>query len=456
MSRRTKERAATAIPSSSPLIDLTEQGEIAGGVPDDLTIDLTDDSAGDNTGDITGDITGQWSSVGRLDDVSFQSGSEHRHGRYLAQGTLATVLAFALLFGVGMTLVRRHVETSLTSTTQSALQLSGIPKAKVTYEGRDATVRIPAGVDPEQVAELVRTAKAPDGAMHFAGPRTVRVIIDPSLGEIVVAPPVESATMMAVVEGDKIIVEGVVQDETLRQELITSANASFGRGNVTERIVVKNGGIPSEPLGQAFKKVLTEVANQNVSSMQIDASYRGADPRSSAIEISGSVPTVDAQARLVDATDGVKFTNGITVAQPDPVIPEEGSADIVGPTPADSLAQTQIALNELVGTQTIEFRTGRAALSEAGRAVVDEVARLLLTRPGTQVVIVGHTDNQGNAAENQRLSEQRAATVLAALAEEGVPEDSMTSSGKGADDPVADNDTAAGRAENRRITFTLR
>jgi outer membrane protein OmpA-like peptidoglycan-associated protein len=70
--------------------------------------------------------------------------------------------------------------------------------------------------------------------------------------------------------------------------------------------------------------------------------------------------------------------------------------------------------------------------------------------------IDGYTDNTGDAAKNQALSETRAAAVKAYLATKGVDESKMTSAGHGSDSPAADNKTAAGRAKNRRVEMKAR
>lgn len=67
----------------------------------------------------------------------------------------------------------------------------------------------------------------------------------------------------------------------------------------------------------------------------------------------------------------------------------------------------------------------------------------------------GHTDNQGNAETNQALSEQRARSVVAALVAKGVPADQLTARGFGSNRSLGDNTTEAGRAANRRISYTV-
>ena len=69
------------------------------------------------------------------------------------------------------------------------------------------------------------------------------------------------------------------------------------------------------------------------------------------------------------------------------------------------------------------------------------------------VEIGGHTDDRGSDDANQALSEARATAIVAFMAERGVPEAGLRAVGYGESQPIADNETAEGRAENRRISF---
>jgi len=76
--------------------------------------------------------------------------------------------------------------------------------------------------------------------------------------------------------------------------------------------------------------------------------------------------------------------------------------------------------------------------------------------PKANFLIEGHTDSQGASAPNQVLSEKRANTVMNYLVGKGVASSRLSAVGFGEDNPVADNKTKAGRAENRRVEISLR
>jgi outer membrane protein OmpA-like peptidoglycan-associated protein len=97
------------------------------------------------------------------------------------------------------------------------------------------------------------------------------------------------------------------------------------------------------------------------------------------------------------------------------------------------------------------FETGRANLQPGAYATVDRLASALKEAPGRTVLIEGHTDSVGSAEFNQRLSENRAESVERALLERGVAANQIRTAGKGETMPVASNDTASGRQQNRRV-----
>ena len=109
-----------------------------------------------------------------------------------------------------------------------------------------------------------------------------------------------------------------------------------------------------------------------------------------------------------------------------------------------------------LAAKNIFFNTGNAILMAKSNASLDNVVKILKDDPTYQVDISGHTDNVGDAAKNHTLSHDRANAVKAYLVSKGIDQSRVTSEGYGADKPVADNKTAAGRAQNRRVELKLR
>ncbi|MBX3242534.1 MAG: OmpA family protein [Chitinophagaceae bacterium] len=108
-----------------------------------------------------------------------------------------------------------------------------------------------------------------------------------------------------------------------------------------------------------------------------------------------------------------------------------------------------------VAAKNVFFATGSSKLLAKSNASLNEVVKILQEDANLKLDIEGHTDNTGNADKNQVLSEQRAKSVLDYLISKGVDPSRLVSAGFGQDQPVADNKTAAGRAQNRRVDLKL-
>lgn len=112
-------------------------------------------------------------------------------------------------------------------------------------------------------------------------------------------------------------------------------------------------------------------------------------------------------------------------------------------------------LNELFALNPIQFASGSSTILAESEPVLDRVGATLNAAPGLNLDIVGHTDSTGDAGLNLQLSLDRAAAVQDYLVGQGVAADRLSADGRGDTEPIADNDTEAGRQENRRIEFEI-
>jgi outer membrane protein OmpA-like peptidoglycan-associated protein len=101
------------------------------------------------------------------------------------------------------------------------------------------------------------------------------------------------------------------------------------------------------------------------------------------------------------------------------------------------------------------FASGKADLLPGAQTKLDQVAEALTHGAATKILIEGHTDSRGSDALNQELSTRRAAAVRAYLITKGLVPDSLSSQGVGPSRPIADNETAEGRANNRRVEIIV-
>jgi len=104
-------------------------------------------------------------------------------------------------------------------------------------------------------------------------------------------------------------------------------------------------------------------------------------------------------------------------------------------------------------TYGITFDVGKSTIKPESMSEINRIAQLMKDNPSLKFSVEGHTDNTGNAASNQTLSEARSKAVMDKLVEMGISNDRLKSAGKGQTSPIADNSTDEGRAKNRRVEF---
>ena len=204
----------------------------------------------------------------------------------------------------------------------------------------------------------------------------------------------------AVWDGNKLTLEGVVADEATKKAILDAAKAKYGAANVIDKL-----NVDASAKGRATKVTLTgDVASEAIKTA------RG----------------TEAQALYANAT----IDNQLKVA----VAPVAAAKDVQC---SDKLA---VAAN---------FATGSARLTPAAAKLLSAVVPCI-TGPHE---IGGHTDNVGQAAANQKLSERRAKAVAGFLSSKGVDAKLLSTKGYGDTTPIGDNATAEGKAKNRRIEF---
>jgi OOP family OmpA-OmpF porin len=111
-------------------------------------------------------------------------------------------------------------------------------------------------------------------------------------------------------------------------------------------------------------------------------------------------------------------------------------------------------VNDLI--ENVQFETNSSLLTEASKMALNEIADILESYAAIGIEVQAHSDNTGSAAYNKILSQNRARSVVQYLAEKSIVQSRLTSLGFGEENPIADNNTKAGRAINRRVEFKLK
>jgi outer membrane protein OmpA-like peptidoglycan-associated protein len=119
----------------------------------------------------------------------------------------------------------------------------------------------------------------------------------------------------------------------------------------------------------------------------------------------------------------------------------------------DKKPEIAVEAGKAIVLEGVNFASGSAKLSAGSQSTLDKVVRTLKENPTIEVEIRGYTDNTGKYESNVKLSQARADAVKVYLIENGIDAARVKTKGFGPEDPIAPNDTKAGRAQNRRIEF---
>jgi outer membrane protein OmpA-like peptidoglycan-associated protein len=149
---------------------------------------------------------------------------------------------------------------------------------------------------------------------------------------------------------------------------------------------------------------------------------------------------------------------GLKINSPDhdylsSILPIESLRNMAGKT--FDFALTPIEKEFTKTFNQVYFASNSAVLQAISSVELDALARYLKTTLNAQILIEGHTDNTGTAAQNNLLSLQRANAIAKYLQQKGIAANRIERKGLGATKPIADNKTVDGRAKNRRISFTI-
>lgn len=237
----------------------------------------------------------------------------------------------------------------------------------------------------------------------------------------------------------KVRLTGPVADATAHEAVTSYAAALFTKARVTDELVID----PDVPAGWSARLL---AAIEALAALK-DGS---AEVTKDEVRLAGRSFDRDAAHTVADLL-AAKVGSGVVTNVAYDAAGAAAAARATQPRPEICAEQVEAILD----AEQIGFEKGSAAIAPESRGVIGAIADVLRGCPGVDFEIGGHTDSQGSPEANRALSEARAGAVLAALRAQDLPQVGLVARGFGADDPVADNATDAGRARNRRIEFTL-
>ena len=226
----------------------------------------------------------------------------------------------------------------------------------------------------------------------------------------------------------QVLAAGTVPDEATRAAVLARLRELYGEDRVVDQIAIGQVAMPANWNTYVQKLMSPDLRQISRGQLKIDGN---------AVSLRGEVANEALRQRIagnVTASLNPTYTvdNGLRVPAAD-----------------------QAVLDNTLANRTVEFESGKATLTPAGRAILDEMVAAMLKLKGRKIEVIGHTDSAGLRASNVSLSQARAATVKDYLASHGIAEELLSASGQGPDQPVAGNDSADGRARNRRIEFRM-
>ncbi|CDG83178.1 OmpA family protein [Janthinobacterium agaricidamnosum] len=226
----------------------------------------------------------------------------------------------------------------------------------------------------------------------------------------------------------QVLVSGTVPDEASKASVLAKLRELYGADKVVDQIAVGQVALPANWNGYVQKLISPNLKQISRGQLTIDGSV---------VSVRGEVANEAQRQKIAsDIATSLNPTytvnNGLRVS-----------------------AAEQNILDSTLANRIIEFESGKATLTPSGRAILDEMSVAMQKLKDRKVEVIGHTDNQGLRISNQNLSQARAEAVKFYLGSKGINGDLLTASGQGPDRPIASNDSAEGRARNRRIEFRM-
>lgn len=226
----------------------------------------------------------------------------------------------------------------------------------------------------------------------------------------------------------KVVASGVVPDEASRTAILNHLRDIYGTDAVVDRLEV-GGVVPPPNWADYMAKLLNSNLKQvHQGQLQINGTQ---------ISIRGKVGNEALRQQVV--------SNMATALNPTYTV--DNRLTVSG--------DAQSMLDDTLSNRVVEFKTGSSTLTPSGIEILDEMAATIKKIGTANVQIIGHTDDSGDRQANILLSLERANAVRNYLIKKGISASSLTATGAGPDRPIMSNNSAEGRARNRRIEFRL-
>lgn len=301
----------------------------------------------------------------------------------------------------------------------------------------------------ERVVAVVEKAGGDPINLDIAG----RDVLLPT--DIEQAKRAELVTEILLVEGVRRVTE--VEDLTgpaLSAKTIAKLNAEAAAKNAAEAAAKEAAAKAAEEAAAKEAKAASKKAKAAAEAAAHEAAVKEAAAKEAATKEAAAKEAAakEAAAKEAAAKEAAAKDAAKDVAKPAPA----QTADAVGAVPAATAATCQSKLTAVVAAEKINFERGSAEITKPSLLVIDKLTTVLTQCPAVAIEVAGHTDAGGKKAANQTLSQRRAEAVVDTLSKKGVGAVKLTAVGYGSSKPIASNDNAEGRNQNRRIEFVVK
>ncbi|MBX2849916.1 MAG: OmpA family protein [Acidiferrobacterales bacterium] len=343
-----------------------------------------------------------------------------RNGKIFCVGWLPILLCSLALLFVTMLFEWRDIEKKVQRSANDALQDQRFSWAKVETFNRGRKVLI-TGAAPNQDSIDAALAKV----------RDAYGVYDAEHNGEALALPNKDPELIIQLRGNTVNLSGVLANQKEIDQLLIALRTNFQANKINSTLFV---GDRIKPLTDT--SMLTALKPSDYPEDRLEIQLQRGEIRASG-QLTGKA-NVQAM-RTAMRRQGSKVLNQIKTIDP----PLKAS-------------ECEDMFKELLANTQIVFNSGKSEISEDSQTLLARIVQTAQKCPDAKFEVAGHTDSVGNLEFNTRLSQQRAEAVVNYLTRSGLSDEQFDPVGYGPKRPIAGNDSAEGRAKNRRIEFTLR
>ena len=420
-------------------------------------------------------------------------------GKWLWPAT-AISLAAGTVWGVG------HIEDQLERSAPKIIQKAGLDPTELRFDADYRHVKVtgtlPKNTSAKHLEMVLAKYQGTNGesirkaTVYATNPAIVKPVKKPAVEKPavikpkIVKPPVtktpavviqdtreiqpEDVIVSAISDGNKLTLTGMVPTEQHAKVLNDAALHSFSASNIINTLTVTDQPATIATAEQRINDFATILSNleDDVNDAQIDLDNNiiSGNITTTDLDMSRKIKAVVPNSRIdviteheiipvatktlpadsapIVATSEMATVEGI----PNQLVTNDAVADY---RPTDNIASLQGEFSLLADSirEFVVFAPSSDVLPSSANSILDDIVTALNSFPDVLIEIAGHTDSHSSATYNQDLSQRRAQAVADYLANKGIDKSRLRPNGYGESQPIASNDTADGRAKNRRVEF---